>query len=99
MEVTCADARCTANSAFTPINVVVTLPHTLEVCAYSGCWRGRAKITNNAKFITAVATNLNAQGGKSGPDSRAAALVITRDDMMGVMRFESFAQPMFCQTK
>ena len=69
------------------------------LCAYSGCWEGRAKIVKSQHFMTIVANNLAPQGGNSGQESRGSSLIIDLTDKIGIMKFENFAQPMACESR
>jgi hypothetical protein len=99
MEVSCLDAKCTSNIPFTPLDIAVSKTQIMTLCAYSGCWEGRAKIVKSQHFMTIVANNLAPQGGNSGQESRGSSLIIDLTDKIGIMKFENFAQPMACESR
>lgn len=92
VEVSCSATACEAAKTFTPKDIHIA-EGKLEVCAYSGCWQGGARLRNFAGFAVIAAENLKFSTG-----STKAAIAITIDprDGIGTIKVEGYAEPLNC---
>jgi hypothetical protein len=96
VEVTCGWDGCKASESFTPMEVHVSSEGMMEICAYSGCWRGQAnqRVSSN-RWILLAAERMHWMG--SGQSEGAFALALDRETGVAVLNGEGFAQPMLCE--
>ena len=96
LEITCDEDSCKANEGFTPMEVNVSSEGMMEICAYSGCWRGQAnqRVQSN-RWILLAAERMQWMG--SGGGEGAFGLLLDRETGVAVLNGEGFAQPMLCQ--
>lgn len=96
LEITCDWSGCRASDSFTPMEVHVAGDGTMEVCAYSGCWRGMAnqRVQSN-RWILLAAENMQWMGSNGG--TGAFGLLLDRETGVAVLNGEGFAQPMLCR--
>ena len=92
IEVACTATVCEAAKEFTPMDIHVGAGK-LEVCAYSGCWQGKAQLRNIAGFAVIAAKNLKFS---TGATKAAIAITIDTRDGIGTVKVEGFAQPLNC---
>lgn len=76
---------------------------TMRVCAYSGCWAGRAEaLHENARFAFMRGDRLRpvspvpGQAAKGLGGAEAAAVVVDRQHLGGSLVAFGFVQPMSC---
>ena len=96
VEVTCSWDGCKASESFTPMEVHVSSEGIMEICAYSGCWRGQAnqRVSSN-RWILLAAERMQWMG--SGGGEGAFALALDRETGIAVLNGEGFAHPMLCE--
>lgn len=96
LEITCDRDGCRATDSFTPMEVHVSDQGVMEICAYSGCWRGQAnqRVSSN-RWILLAAERMEWMG--SGGGTGAFGLLLDRETGVAVLNGEGFAQPMLCE--
>lgn len=96
VEVTCTWDGCKASESFTPMEVHVSSEGLMEICAYSGCWRGQAnqRVSSN-RWLLLAAERMQWLG--SGGGEGAFALTLDRETGIATLNGEGFAQPMLCE--
>jgi len=96
LEITCGAEGCRASDSFTPMEVHVSGEGLMEICAYSGCWRGQAnqRVQSN-RWILLAAERMEWMG--SGRGEGAFGLLLDRETGVAVLNGEGFAQPMLCE--
>ena len=98
-EVICNTQGCKASEGFTPMRAEVDVTRrTMTVCAYSGCWAGRADaLHESARYAFLRGDRLrpvNPVAGQGGAE--AAAVVVDRQHLGGSLLAFGFVQPMSC---
>jgi len=95
LEVTCGDDGCRSSESFTPMDVHVSDEGLMEICAYTGCWRGQAnqRVSSN-RWILLAAERLQWMG--SGGGTASFGLLLDRETGIAVLNGEGFAQPLLC---
>lgn len=96
LEIRCDDARCSAQSeGFTPVSLEIdTERGTLELCAYSGCWSGEARIARDGPFWLASGRGLPWNGPQG--DAADVAFALDSRDRIGTLKGAGFAMPLTC---
>jgi hypothetical protein len=98
LEITCSNGKCEAKteSGFTPMSVSFDASGKMSVCAYTGCWEGTGKVSNNGNFMMLSGQNL-----KFSTSDMVENISITLDkkDNVAMLKAGSFAQPLICQQK
>lgn len=101
LEVRCDDAHCSAQTdGFTPVSLSLdTARGTLEVCAYSGCWSGRARMLRDGPQWLASGRSLAWSGAQSDKADMRTDLLFALDgrDRIGVLKGAGFAMPLRCE--
>ena len=98
-EIGCEGKSCavTLPPNFTPMSLTVNTDGSLSLCAYSGCWAGKAgKVTRSGQFLTFTGHSL-VWSGTGGGSADVAATVNTQTGVATVLA-EGYAQPMTCRT-
>lgn len=96
LEISCTNGRCSPSNGFTPMSAGVnTRRRVMSICAYSGCWDGRAA------HVVVTPTHVVAHGPRLKPNSpqlgpAAAVLVIDRTTSGGSFTGFGFQNPMTC---
>jgi len=97
-EISCNDEKCEAaeKGNFTPASVSITTK-TLSVCAYSGCWEGKAKKVRDNNLVYVYAKQMK----WSGTNGKAASFQIALDTKTGFATIlgEHWAEPMHCKAQ
>jgi len=97
VEVWCTADGCAATNPdeFTPMDISANSAGNLSVCAYSGCWSGKAKVARaDGRWLWAgdgfeFSTS-------TGGDRTDVTLVIIARDGVGFVRAAGFATPVLC---
>ena len=92
IEVACTATVCEAAKEFTPKDIHVGAGK-FEVCAYSGCWQGKAQLRNIAGFAVIAAKNLKFS---TGATKAAIAITIDTRDGIGTIKVDGYAEPLNC---
>ncbi len=95
LEISCADGSCEVADGFTPMDVTVD-QHSLNVCAYSGCWSGPATTVSSGNALYAVGHGMTWSQDAS---ASGATFQVALDTSTGiaVLNGEAYAHPMLCQ--
>ncbi len=97
VEVWCAADGCAAANPdeFTPIDVSAKADGELSICAYTGCWTGKAKVARaDGRWLWAgdgFPFSSSAEGEKTD-----VTLVIVAKDGVGFVRAGGLATPVLC---
>lgn len=95
LEVTCNDQGCQAAEAFTPMDVFLSEEGRMAVCAYSGCWEGRAnQIVRTDDYLILAASALPWSG--SGGSAAAIGVLLDKESGIAVINGAGFAHPLQC---
>jgi hypothetical protein len=97
-EISCADGKCTAAKAHTPMDIHVSRDE-INWCAYSGCWTGPSSATvTSGPFVSFHGLAL-----KNDPDPAyvvdVAIIIDTRSGAASVMASDLFTTPATCAAK
>ena len=93
-----AEINCTAQACkveiegFTPMSVSRE-GNQLEVCAYSGCWKGPLDLIRTRGDLTILHARL---GGWQGDGSAQVAVSFNRKEKIATMLWDNFAQALSC---
>ena len=98
IEVNCSTTSCAASGDFTPMDIHLNPKSgAIDVCAYTGCWTGKAKVSRRAGFTVFTASRLPFKSGDQPASSKSSiAITIDTRDGVGVIKVDSFAQPVNC---
>ncbi|WP_331376812.1 hypothetical protein [Sinorhizobium chiapasense] len=98
-EIHCNSDKCESSEDFTPAGGVVnTSTKDMSVCAYSGCWEGKAdSIISSQGHIIAYSDRL--RGNNPGLQPTSAAIVINRETLGATLNAFGFQSPMSCSLK
>lgn len=97
VEVWCAADGCAATrpDEFTPMDISAKADGDLSICAYSGCWTGRAKVARaGGRWLWAG----DGFAFSSSPDGEKAdvTLMIVAREGVGFVRAGGLATPVLC---
>ena len=100
-EISCGGKTCTVSlpGDFTPMSLSADTQGNLSLCAYSGCWEGKAStVTIADDYFTASGTELIWSGTTGGATSGAGRMSVTIDMNTGTATLlaENYAHPMIC---
>ncbi|MDW9414243.1 hypothetical protein GOB15_07185 [Sinorhizobium meliloti] len=98
-EISCDSDRCESSESFTPAGGGVnTSTKDMSVCAYSGCWEGKAdSIITSQDHIIAYSDQL--KGNNPGLQPTSAAIIIDRETLGATLNAFGFQSPMSCSLK
>lgn len=98
-EIACTAEGCAVAESFTPMSVSLDDAGGMALCAYSGCWEGRASGLLRADgFLAATSGDLRWSGAPDAPGVPGALLL----DIAGataLVRVADFAHPLTCQAE
>lgn len=96
IEVWCAADGCrvTPADAFTPLDIWASEDGDLSVCAYSGCWSGRASPSRRAGRLTWSSDELP-HSSTDGAAEEVTLLILAKDGV-GFVRARGLATPVLC---
>ncbi|HBK93172.1 MAG TPA: hypothetical protein DDZ68_16035 [Parvularcula sp.] len=97
VEVWCAADGCAAANPdeFTPMDISADARGALSVCAYSGCWSGKAKVARaGGRWL--FAGDAFAFSTSQGGETADVTLVIVARDGVGFVRAGGLATPVLC---
>lgn len=97
LEVWCAADGCAATppDAFTPMDIWGSADGDLSVCAYSGCWQGKAAMTETDSRLLWSADDLPFVSAVEGATGDVTLLIDARDGV-GFVRAGGLATPVLC---
>lgn len=97
IEVWCSVDGCAAKdeAETTPMSIMAARNGAFSVCAYSGCWEGRARVVNASGRLVWAANDVPFS---SKPDGFRAnvSLMIIEGEGVGFVRVGSIASPLLC---
>lgn len=97
IEVWCAADGCAATppDAFTPMDVWASADGDLSVCAYSGCWQGKAAASAAAGRLVWAGDALPFVSSLEGAAGDVTLLILAADGV-GFVRAGGIATPVLC---
>jgi hypothetical protein len=85
----------TVQGSFTPLDIRFDDTGYVEVCAYSGCWRGKGKVIARAPFLTLVGEDV--PWSMPAPnDSVNIVISLNAKERVGTLQAGGFVQPFSC---
>lgn len=98
MEITCNTEECIISDTFTPLDVSLYFNGNMHVCAYSGCYSGKAVIFNHPPYIIYAGSNLLLNVDRDA-SSETMAITISINTMtnIAVINGGPFAMPLLCE--
>jgi len=95
LEVTCGPDGCQVSEGFTPMDVFLSEEGQMAVCAYSGCWEGRAnQIVRSDRYLMLAANELR---WTTGSGREAIAVLLDKETGIAVINGAGFAHPLQCE--
>lgn len=97
LEIHCNSGKCQASPAgtFTPFDITFTADGDMDICAYTGCWQGRGKVTRSGKHILISGHGLVWTGTE--PDRADFIVALDTSDKVGFIKGAGFAMPILCK--
>lgn len=97
-EISCDDQHCEVNQdGFTPFDISTNGKNELSVCAYSGCWSGKATTFQAKPYLIVTGHQLKwSHDAKQTPAQ--FMLNIDTKSKVGFIQGEGFAMPIQCKT-
>lgn len=98
IEVWCEEGQCAARPAgeMTPMDIRASLKGDIAVCAYSGCWTGKARVSMADGRILWTAERLPFSTSDAPESAAGVTLLIVPSDGVGFVRAAGFATPLSC---
>lgn len=95
-EISCDQKTCDINQdGFTPFDISTNGKNELSVCAYTGCWDGKAKVFQSKNYLIVVSHYLQ-WSHNAKPSPTAFILNIDTKSKLGFIQGEGFAMPVHC---
>ncbi len=97
VEISCNEKTCAAAAAgeFTPMSLSVDTMGSFSLCAYSGCWEGKAAKTSDSNdYFTASSAQLKWSGVTGGIGR--VSVTIDMNTGTATLLGQGYAQPMIC---
>lgn len=94
IEVQCDSNKCETSESFTPMSIAFDKKN-LEVCAYSGCWKGAYTKKIDGKISLLVARKMKWNG--VSPNPADAVLTLYGKDNLGQLKVGNFFVPIRCE--
>ena len=97
VEVWCAADGCAATNPdeFTPMDVTAKADGDLSVCAYSGCWTGKAKVARAGGRWLWAGDGFSFSSSAEGEKTDVTLVIVARDGV-GFVRAGGLATPVLC---
>lgn len=95
LEISCGQGKCTAAESFTPMAVTLGMQGRLSVCAYSGCWEGRARMRREGRFR--IFTGIALEWTGTTPGRADFAVIFDTSDRVAILKGAGFAHPLVCE--
>lgn len=99
IQVMCSKDGCGASDGddFTPIDVRVDEDGEMQVCAYTGCWSGKGKVSINGVFTIFYGKGFRFSTSPDRDDLvEDLMVVVDRRDNVGFLKNSIFTQPLIC---
>ncbi|MFT5114021.1 MAG: hypothetical protein ACI8P9_003354 [Parasphingorhabdus sp.] len=99
LEIQCDSKGCAAeDEAFTPMSVTFDNGGSLSVCAYSGCYEGKAKVWQKANFLSLHGEGLAfSTAGNEADEGTDIAITIDLEDSIAMLKLGAFTHPLICK--
>jgi hypothetical protein len=99
VEVWCDTGKCAArpDDESTPMDIRAAINGDITVCAYSGCWSGKARVSLADGRLLWTANGLPFSTAEAGAMTADVTLLILPKDGVGFVRAGGFATPALCQ--
>jgi hypothetical protein len=95
LEIQCDPLGCESDTKnFTAMDVNFDSLGNLSVCAYSGCWQGRADVLTAGQFLVLMGQKLKFS---TSTDLQDIALTLDRSDGVAILKVGNFALPLLCE--
>lgn len=94
MEISCNQGKCEVTEDFTPINVDFDEHGSLDICAFSGCWKGKGKVLQSENHLLISGHKLKWIG--TVPAKGAFMIAFDKKNNIAVINGETFAMPVVC---
>lgn len=93
----CQSAGCEVRTGqdFTALSVTMTQEGYLEVCAYSGCWKGEGKVVSLAPFLVVIGENIS-WADPAGSEPVDILLSLELATSVAIVQAGPFHQPLLC---
>ena len=98
VEVWCTVDSCAAKDAdeTTPLRIAARRDGVFSVCAYTGCWEGKASvIDNNGRLLWAADGAAFSSRPEGGWEADISLLIVEKDGV-GFVRVGGIATPLLC---
>lgn len=97
VEVWCAADGCAATSPeeFTPLDISADADGALSVCAYTGCWSGKARVARAGGRWLWAGDGLPFSPSIGGAAADVTLVILARDGV-GFVRAGGLATPLIC---
>lgn len=98
IEVWCSVDGCAAKDVeeTTPMSIVAARNGAFSVCAYTGCWEGKARVANTAGRLVWAADDVPFSSRPDGGFRADISLMIIEGDGAGFVRVGAIASPLLC---
>jgi hypothetical protein len=94
MEIRCDSEKCASSDTFTAFDISISDKGKMEICAYSGCWKGKGKVLSSGKHMLVSGQKLKWQTEIQSKADFMLAIDLT--DKVGFIKGEGFAMPIRC---
>jgi len=100
VEVWCSADGCAASEpdGFTPMDINAKRTGDLSVCAYTGCWEGKATVTAVDGHVLWTAKALGFSGNPKASGA-AITLLVNQKDGVGFVQAGGLATPVLCERR
>lgn len=97
VEVWCAADGCAATNSdeFTPMDITASANGDLSVCAYTGCWSGKARVARAEGRWLWAGDGLPFSTSADGATADVTLVIVARDGV-GFVRAGGLATPVLC---
>jgi hypothetical protein len=98
IEVWCTVDGCAAKKTeeTTPMDIWARTDGVFSVCAYTGCWEGKAKVSDTAGRLVWAADAVPFSTRPDGEFTADVSLLIVKKDGAGFVRIGGIASPLLC---
>ena len=97
-EISCQEGICNValDGDFTPMELTLDADGGLSLCAYSGCWSGKAeKVSTAGNYFSVIGLGLPWSGTDGAPADISATL--NMKTMVATVLTDDYAHPMTCK--